>query len=67
MQLTHGLFDVAGEDVDLEVLSAAVTLSEGETVTFHRTFFSTGTKQHLVDWKYGDLCSRGLVHNPEKK
>lgn len=35
MYVTHGFFDVAGEDVDLEVLGTSVTLGEGETVTFH--------------------------------
>lgn len=62
-EVTHGLYDVAGEDVDLEVLGAPVTLSEGETVAFHRTLSSTSTEQHLVDGEWGDLCTRGLVRN----
>ncbi len=35
LYVTHSLFDVAGEDVNLEVLRAPVTLGEGKTVTFH--------------------------------
>lgn len=35
MHVTHGLFNVAGEDMNLEVLRAPVTLGEGETITFH--------------------------------
>lgn len=51
MHATHGLFNVAGEDMNLEVLRAPVTLSKGETVTFHRALLSTCTEQHLVDGK----------------
>lgn len=62
--VTHGLFDVAGEDVNLEVLWAAVALSEGKTVTFHRVFPASSAEQHFVDGEGGDLCPRGLVHDP---
>lgn len=51
MYVTHGLFDVTGEDVNLEVLRAPVTLSEREAVTFYRTLLSTSTEQDLVDGK----------------
>lgn len=55
MDVTHGLLDMAGEDVNLEVFRAPVTLSKGEAVTFNRTLLSTSTEQHLVDRKRGDL------------
>lgn len=54
---THCFLDVAGEDVDLEILGAPVTLREREAVTFHRALLATGTEQHLVDGKRGDLCA----------
>lgn len=55
MDATHSLLDVAGEDVNLEVLRTPVTLSKGEAVTFNRTLLPTSTEQHLVDRKRGDL------------
>ena len=63
--MTHSLFDVTGEHVDLEVLRAPVTLSEGEAVGLHRTLFAPSTEQNLVDGERRKLCPRGLVHDPE--
>lgn len=51
VDVTHGLLDVTGEDMNLEVFGAPVTLGEGEAVTFNRTLLSTSTEQHLVDGK----------------
>lgn len=65
--LTHGFFDVAGENVDLEFLGAPVTLREGEAVAFYGALLAPGTEQHLVDGKRGDLCPRGLIHNPGER
>lgn len=64
---THGFLDVAGEDVDLEFLGAPVALREGEAVTFHWALLAAGTEQNLVNGKRGDLCTRGLIHNPGEK
>ncbi len=55
---------MAGEDVDLKVLRAAVALGEGKAVALNRSLASSGTKQHLVDGKRRNFCSRGLVDNP---
>lgn len=58
---------MAGEDVDLEFLRAPVTLGEGEAVTLHGALLAAGTEQNLVDGKRGNLCTRGLIHNPGEK
>ena len=54
---THGLFDVAGENMNLEVLRTSIALSEGKTVAFHGALATSSTEQHLVNGKGGDLCS----------
>lgn len=53
--------------MDLEFLRAPVTLGEGEAVTLHGALLAAGTEQNLVDGKRGNLCSRGLIHNPGEK
>lgn len=60
----YRLLDVAGEDVNLEVFRAPITLSEAKAVTFHRSVPSTSTKQDLVYGEGTNLCTRSLVHNP---
>lgn len=64
--VTHSFLDMAREDVDLEVLWAAVALSEGEAVTLDGALPTPGAEQHLVNGEGGDLRAWRLVHNPEE-
>lgn len=57
MFAAHSFLDVAGENVDLEVLRTSVTLGERETVTFYGAVSSSSAEQHLVEGEGGNLCS----------